>query len=141
MEPIDDVVIAGGGPAGMMAGLLFARAGCRVRVMEKYADFFRDFRGDTVHPSTMEILDQLGMLGRFLERPHERLNRAEIRLGERYYTIGDLSHLSTPAPFIAMMPQWEFLDFLRDEAAVFPGFALEMNAEVVAIADGERPGV
>jgi len=141
MESNDDVVIVGGGPAGMMAGLLFARAGCRVRVMEKHADFFRDFRGDTVHPSTMEILDQLGMLERFLKRPHERLSRAEIRIAGRDYTIGDLSHLRTPAPFIAMMPQWEFLDFLRDEAAAFPGFALEMNAEVVAILDGERPGV
>ena len=140
-ESNDDVVIVGGGPAGMMAGLLFARAGCRVRVMEKHADFFRDFRGDTVHPSTMEILDQLGMLERFLKRPHERLSRAEIRIAGRDYTIGDLSHLRTPAPFIAMMPQWEFLDFLRDEAAAFPGFALEMNAEVVAILDGERPGV
>jgi 2-polyprenyl-6-methoxyphenol hydroxylase-like FAD-dependent oxidoreductase len=140
-ERNEDVVIAGGGPAGMMAGLLFARAGCRVRVMEKHADFFRDFRGDTVHPSTMEILDQLGMLGRFLKRPHERLSRAEIRIADRYYTIGDLSHLRTPAPFIAMMPQWEFLDFLRDEAAVFPGFALEMNAEVVGIEEGEAPGV
>ena len=141
MKRNEDVVIVGGGPAGTMAGLLFARAGCRVRVMEKHADFFRDFRGDTVHPSTMEILDQLGMLGRFLKRPHERLSRAEIRIADRYYTIGDLSHLRTPAPFIAMMPQWEFLDFLRDEAAVFPGFALEMNAEVVGIEEGEAPGV
>ena len=141
MESNDDVVIVGGGPAGMMAGLLFARAGCRVRVMEKHADFFRDFRGDTGHPSTMEILDQLGMLERFLKRPHERLSRAEIRIAGRDYTIGDLSYLRTPAPFIAMLPQWEFLDFLRDEAAAFPGFALEMNAEVVAILDGERPGV
>jgi 2-polyprenyl-6-methoxyphenol hydroxylase-like FAD-dependent oxidoreductase len=141
MERNDDAVIVGGGPAGMMAGLLFARAGCRVRVLEKHADFFRDFRGDTVHPSTMEILDQLGMLGRFLERPHERLNRAEIRIAGRNYTIGDLSHLRTPAPFIAMMPQWEFLDFLRDEAAAFPGFALEMKAEVVSIEEGQAPGV
>jgi 2-polyprenyl-6-methoxyphenol hydroxylase-like FAD-dependent oxidoreductase len=121
----------------MMAGLLLARAGISVRVLEKHADFFRDFRGDTVHPSTMEVLDQLGMLGRFLERPHERLDRAEIRVAGRDYTVGDLSHLRTPAPFIAMMPQWDFLDFLRDEAAAFPGFALEMEAEVAGLLEHE----
>jgi 2-polyprenyl-6-methoxyphenol hydroxylase-like FAD-dependent oxidoreductase len=113
-----------------MAGLLFARAGCRVRVLEKHADFFRDFRGDTVHPSTMEILDQLGMLQRFLERPHNQVDTAQLRLAGRDWTIGDLSHLDTPAPFIAMMPQWDFLDFLRDEARAFPGFRLEMEAPV-----------
>jgi 2-polyprenyl-6-methoxyphenol hydroxylase-like FAD-dependent oxidoreductase len=114
----------------MMAGLLFARAGCNVRVLEKHADFFRDFRGDTVHPSTMEILDQLGMLERFLKRPHNRLDKAELRIAGRSYAIGDLSHLDTPAPFIAMMPQWDFLDFLRIEAKAFPGFQLEMEAPV-----------
>jgi 2-polyprenyl-6-methoxyphenol hydroxylase-like FAD-dependent oxidoreductase len=119
----------------MMAALLFARAGVSVRVLEKHADFLRDFRGDTVHPSTMEILHQLGMLGRFLERPHERVETAQIRIAGRDYTIGDLTHLSTPAPFIAMMPQWEFLDFLRDEAEAFPGFALEMEAEVAELVE------
>lgn len=125
-----DLIVVGGGPAGVMAGLLFARAGCRVKVLEKHADFFRDFRGDTVHPSTMEILDQLGMLDRFLKRPHNRVTRAEVRIAERNWTIGDLSHLDTPAPFIAMMPQWDFLDFLRQEAAAFPGFDLHMSAPV-----------
>src|SRR5690242_322560 len=125
-----DLIVAGGGPAGMMAGLLFARAGCRVQVLEKHADFFRDFRGDTVHPSTMEILDQLGMLHRFLKRPHSELDGAELRLAGRDWKIGDLSHLDTPAPFIAMMPQWDFLDFVRDEARAFPGFHLEMSAPV-----------
>ncbi len=119
----------------MMAGLLFARAGVSVRVLEKHADFFRDFRGDTVHPSTMEILDQLGLLGRFLERPHDRVTGAQIRVAGRDYVIGDLSHLKTPAPFIAMMPQWDFLDFLRDEAETFPDFALEMEAEVTGFVE------
>jgi 2-polyprenyl-6-methoxyphenol hydroxylase-like FAD-dependent oxidoreductase len=125
-----DLIVVGGGPAGMMAGLLFARAGARVKILEKHADFFRDFRGDTVHPSTMEILDQLGMLQRFLERPHNEVTTAQLRIAGREWTIGDLSHLRTPAPFIAMMPQWDFLDFLRDEARAFPGFSLQMEAPV-----------
>jgi 2-polyprenyl-6-methoxyphenol hydroxylase-like FAD-dependent oxidoreductase len=118
-----------------MAGLLFARAGISVCVLEKHADFFRDFRGDTVHPSTMEVLDQLGMLERFLERPHERVTGARIRIAGCDYTVGDLSHLRTPAPFIAMVPQWEFLDFLRDEAEVYPGFSLRMEAEVTGLVE------
>lgn len=125
-----DLIVVGGGPAGMMAGLLFARAGCQVLVLEKHADFFRDFRGDTVHPSTMEILDQLGMLDRFLKRPFNKVDTAQLRLAGREWTIGDLSHLHTPAPFIAMMPQWEFLDFLRREAQAFPGFHLQMEKPV-----------
>ena len=125
-----DLIVVGGGPAGVMTGLLFARAGCRVRILEKHKDFFRDFRGDTVHPSTMEILDQLGMLQHFLQRPHNKVDRAELRMAGRQWTIGDLSHLKTPAPFIAMMPQWEFLDFLRVEARAFPSFQLQMEAPV-----------
>lgn len=113
-----------------MAGLLFARAGSNVRIFEKHKDFFRDFRGDTVHPSTMEILDQLGMLQRFLKRPHNKVDRAEIRIAGRERIVGDLSHLHTPAPFIAMMPQWEFLDFLRLEGKAFPGFHIEMEKPV-----------
>ena len=145
-----DLIVVGGGPAGIMAGLLFARAGCDVLVLEKHADFFRDFRGDTVHPSTMEILDQLGMLKRFLKRPHSELYRAELSLAGRLWKIGDLSHLKTAAPFIAMMPQWDFLDFLREEAKAFPGFHLRMESAVegfieeqgrvegVRLADGEE---
>ena len=134
-----DVIIAGGGPAGMMAGLLLARAGVSTLVLERHGDFLRDFRGDTVHPSTMEILDQLGMLDRFLERPHSRFAEAKITIAGQTMTIADLSHLNTPAPFIAMMPQWEFLDFLKIEAARFPAFALEMVADVARLTeDGGR---
>jgi 2-polyprenyl-6-methoxyphenol hydroxylase-like FAD-dependent oxidoreductase len=131
-----DLIVAGGGPSGMMAGLLFARAGCRVQVLEKHSDFLRDFRGDTVHPSTMEILHQLGMLERFLERPHNAIHQARLHIAGTERTIADLSHLDTPAPFIAMMPQWHFLDFLRDEASAWPGFQLEMEAPVEKFLEG-----
>ncbi|GAA4719103.1 FAD-dependent oxidoreductase [Sphingomonas lutea] len=130
-----DLIVVGGGPAGVMTGLLFARAGVSTKVVEKHADFFRDFRGDTVHPSTMEILDQLGLLGKFLQRPHNRVNKAQLRIEGRDWTIGDLSHLSTPAPFIAMMPQWDFLDFLRDEAERFPAFDLVMDEAVIGFVE------
>ena len=95
-----DLIVVGGGPAGMMAGLVFARAGCRVRVLEKHADFFRDFRGDTVHPSTMEILDQLGMLERFLKRPHNRVAGAELRIAGREWTIGYVPRFALGKPHI-----------------------------------------
>jgi 2-polyprenyl-6-methoxyphenol hydroxylase-like FAD-dependent oxidoreductase len=140
MAEIDpEAIIVGGGPAGMMAGLLFARAGIETLVLEKHADFFRDFRGDTVHPSTMELLSELGMLDRFLQRPHYRIDGAELDWEGQVFTIADLSHLPTPAPFIAMMPQWEFLDFLRDEAAACPGFHLWMEAPAAGfVEDGGR---
>lgn len=130
-----DIIIAGGGPAGMMAGLLFARAGIATLVLEKHADFLRDFRGDTVHPSTMEILDQLGMLERFLKRPHNRVSEARVTIGGEMVTVADLSNLKTAAPFIAMMPQWDFLDFLKGEAEAFSDFHLEMESEVSEFVD------
>lgn len=128
-----DLLIIGGGPAGMMAGYLFARAGIPTKVIEKHADFFRDFRGDTVHPSTMEILAQLGLLDRFLQRPHNRITSARLRIDGRDWAFGDLSHLDTPAPFIAMMPQWEFLDFLRSAAIDLPTFELAMDDPVTSL--------
>jgi 2-polyprenyl-6-methoxyphenol hydroxylase-like FAD-dependent oxidoreductase len=130
-----DVIIIGGGPAGMMAGLLFARAGIPTLVLEKHGDFLRDFRGDTVHPSTMEILHELGMLERFLKRPHNRVDRAVLSVAGQEMAVGDLRFLKTAAPFIAMMPQWDFLDFLKEEAAAFPAFNLRMDAGVERLAE------
>jgi 2-polyprenyl-6-methoxyphenol hydroxylase-like FAD-dependent oxidoreductase len=126
-----DLVIAGGGPAGMMAGLLFARAGCRVEVLEKHADFFRDFRGDTVHPSTLELLRELGLLDEFLKRPHDEVRSLTARVADRQITIADMSHLPVESRFVALMPQWDFLDFLAQEARHYPTFSLRMEAEAV----------
>src|SRR4051812_27256830 len=128
-----DVVIAGGGPAGMMAGLLFARAGVPTLVLEKHGDFLRDFRGDTVHPSTLELIDELGFLDEFLERPHDEINRLTARVANQRITIADLSHLPVRCRFVAMMPQWDFLDFLAGKAKLYPAFTLAMNEEAVGL--------
>ena len=134
-----DLVIAGGGPAGMMAGLLFARAGCSVVVLEKHADFFRDFRGDTVHPSTLELLRELGLIDAFLKRPHDEVRTLTIRVADRQIGFADMGHLPVKSRFVALMPQWDFLDFLAQEARHYPTFSLRMEAEAVdLIFENER---
>jgi 2-polyprenyl-6-methoxyphenol hydroxylase-like FAD-dependent oxidoreductase len=125
--------VAGGGPAGMMLGLLLARAGVEVLVLEKHADFLRDFRGDTIHPSTLEVLQELGMLDAFLRRPHQKLHSVGAQIGNASVTMGDFSHLPTRCQFIALMPQWDFLDFLAEQAARLPGFRLMRQAEVTGL--------
>jgi 2-polyprenyl-6-methoxyphenol hydroxylase-like FAD-dependent oxidoreductase len=122
--------IAGGGPAGMVLGLLLARAGVDVLVLEKHADFLRDFRGDTVHPSTLEVMFELGLLQEFLQRPHQEANTISGQIGEHSLTVADFSHLPTRCRFVAIMPQWDFLDFVAEHARKYPDFALRMRAEV-----------
>lgn len=125
--------IAGGGPAGLMLGVLLARAGVRVHVLEKHADFLRDFRGDTIHPSTLEIMSELGLLSAFLKLPHQKVERLTGQFGDLRLIMADFTHLPVQAPYIAMMPQWDFLDFLADEARRFPNFSLEMKAEATGL--------
>src|ERR1700709_719662 len=106
--------IVGGGPAGMMLGYLLGRAGVETVVLEKHADFFRDFRGDTVHPSTLQVMDELGLIDGFLKLPHQQLQKMEGQFGGRSIRISDLGRLNAKYPFIAFMPQWDFLNFLRE---------------------------
>lgn len=121
--------IAGGGPAGMMLGFLLARSGISVLVLEKHADFLRDFRGDTIHPSTLEIMCELGLLDEFLQRPHQEIRRLGAQIGDEFVELADFTHLPTQCRFIAFMPQWDFLDFLAAHAKTFPAFQLKMEAE------------
>jgi 2-polyprenyl-6-methoxyphenol hydroxylase-like FAD-dependent oxidoreductase len=140
MEPIHTTCcIAGGGPAGMMLGFLLARAGVAVTVLEKHADFLRDFRGDTIHPSTLEVMHELGLLDAFLKLPHRRVERLGAVVGDTQVQIADFTHLPTRCKFIALMPQWDFLDFLADNGRRYPGFDLRMRAEVTdLIEEGSR---
>ena len=135
--------IAGGGPAGLMLGVLLARAGVTVAVLEKHNDFLRDFRGDTIHPSTLQVLHELGWLDEFLTLPHQRVSNFQARFGDATLAVADFSHLPVAAPYIAMMPQWDFLNFLADKGRKYPSFKLVMNAEALdlMIGNGRVTGV
>src|SRR5256714_4046155 len=123
-------VIVGGGPAGMMTGYLLARAGVDVAVLEKHADFNRDFRGDTIHPSTLELMHELGLLEEFLRLPHQELHELRAVMNGHVVPMADFSHLPTRCKFIAFMPQWDFLNFLASHARKFPTFSLFMQHEI-----------
>ena len=129
-QPSTACCVAGGGPAGMMLGLLLARAGVEVVVLEKHADFLRDFRGDTIHPSTLQVLHELGLLDRFLRLPYQKVERLAVSIGDETLPVADFTHLPTRCRFVALMPQWHFLDFLAGEAAHAPTFTLRMRTEV-----------
>jgi 2-polyprenyl-6-methoxyphenol hydroxylase-like FAD-dependent oxidoreductase len=125
--------VAGGGPAGMMLGYLLARAGVEVLVLEKHGDFLRDFRGDTIHPSTLEVMHELGLLDDFLKLPHQKVYELNAQIGAMRLTVADFRHLPARCRFIALMPQWDFLNFLAAQAARYPSFELKMQAEVTGL--------
>ncbi|MGC2185428.1 MAG: FAD-dependent oxidoreductase [Terriglobales bacterium] len=122
--------IAGGGPAGMMLGFLLARMGVDVMVLEKHADFLRDFRGDTIHPSTLEVMYELGIVDDFLRRPHQEVRQLKGQIGNETLAVADFTHLPTHCKFLGLMPQWDFLDFMVEQARRYPSFHLKMQAEV-----------
>jgi len=131
--------VVGGGPAGMMLGFLLARAGVPVVVLEKHRDFLRDFRGDTVHPSTLELMHELGLLDEFLKLPHSKVHELSIQVGADHLIVGHFEHLPVHCKFIAMMPQWDFLNFMADHAKRYPSFDLRMQSEATdLIMDGDR---
>jgi 2-polyprenyl-6-methoxyphenol hydroxylase-like FAD-dependent oxidoreductase len=135
--------IAGGGPAGMMLGLMLARAGVSVVVLEKHKDFLRDFRGDTVHPSTLETMHELGLLEEFLDLPHSTAREIRLQIGEDHLIVGHFDHLPVQCKFVALMPQWDFLNFIADHAKRYPVFDLRMRTEAIDLVldDGRVAGV
>lgn len=144
LQPLETrCCVAGGGPAGIMLGFLLARAGVDVVVLEKHADFLRDFRGDTVHPSTLELMYELGIIDEFLRRPHQELPQIGALIEDFSVTVADFSHLPTHCKFVALMPQWDFLNFITEKAKFYPQFHLRMEAEVtdLLIEDGRVAGV
>ena len=131
--------IVGGGPAGMMLGYLLGRAGVETVVLEKHADFFRDFRGDTVHPSTLQVMDELGLIDGFLKLPHQQLQKMEGKFGETSVRIADIGRTNAKYPFIAFMPQWDFLNFLRENGKRFASLKVMMKADATDLVwSGDR---
>jgi 2-polyprenyl-6-methoxyphenol hydroxylase-like FAD-dependent oxidoreductase len=135
--------IVGGGPAGMMLGYLLARSGVDVLVLEKHGDFLRDFRGDTIHPSTLDLLHELGLLEKFLQRPHDEVRQLTGWIGDSQLRLADFTHLPTRCKFVAFMPQWDFLNFFAEAAKRYPSFRLLMNTEAtdLLVEDGLVTGV
>lgn len=127
--------IAGGGPAGMMLGFLLARGGIDVVVLEKHKDFLRDFRGDTIHPSTLELMYELGILDEFLKRPHQKVTQLSGQIGRETVAIADFTHLPTHCKFVALMPQWDFLNFIAEQARKNQGFQLRTQAKATGLID------
>ncbi|CAM5768576.1 monooxygenase [Labrys miyagiensis] len=128
--------IVGGGPAGIMAGFLLARAGVQVIVLEKHSDFLRDFRGDTIHPSTLELMHELGLLDAFLELPHDEVRELAGQVGDRLIPVADFSHLPTRCKFLALTPQWEFLNFLASQASRYASFRLLVQTQAIGLIEG-----